>query len=111
MAEALCKKGAVVCAICRFASEQKLIAFTTTGFTNYKKAIERCSQHATSSTHNEAIMKFSAMHQPSIQSCLSSQSDNEAAAASSFCALETTISDEGPLVTGPSTSRTPRERW
>ena len=47
--------------------------FSATGFNNYKKPIKKFNQHAHSSVHQEAVMKCSAMSQPSIKSQLSSQ--------------------------------------
>ena len=70
------RRSKVFCACCRYAMAHKLIsfskrsdsAFLPTGFDNYKKAIEKFNQHASSSVHHEAVMKCSAISQPSIQS-------------------------------------------
>ena len=76
------KRNEVFCAYCRYAHSHGLITFarrgdqttfSATGFDNYKKAIEKFNHHAHSSVHQEAVMKCSAMSQPSIESQLSSQ--------------------------------------
>ncbi|KAI8511315.1 zinc finger, MYM-type [Branchiostoma belcheri] len=77
------KKRKVFCATCRYATSHKLIrlashrhsegAFISTGFKNYKKALEKFGTHESSSVHKLAVMKCSNITKPSIQSQLSSQ--------------------------------------
>ncbi|XP_078613923.1 zinc finger MYM-type protein 1-like [Branchiostoma floridae x Branchiostoma japonicum] len=71
----------VFCATCRYATQRKLFAlstkvepaFVTTGFDNYKKAIDKFDTHAESDAHKEAAMKCSAVSGPSISSHINSQ--------------------------------------
>lgn len=70
-----------VCINCRFAQKHKLLtfskksddAFTTTGFANYKKAIEKFDIHDKSDCHNEAKVKIAFLKGPSISTQLSTQ--------------------------------------
>ncbi len=69
-------RSKVICSYCRNAMAHKLVtfskrgdyAFLSTSFDNYKTAIEKFNQHASSSVHQEAAIKCSAISQPSIQS-------------------------------------------
>ena len=56
-----------------FARRSDQTTFSATGFNNYKKAIQKFNHHVHSSVHQEAVMKCSAMSQPSAESQLSSQ--------------------------------------
>lgn len=76
------KRNKVFCAYCRYAHSHGLITFarrgdqttfSATGFDNYKKGVDKFNHHAHSSAHQEAVLKCSAMSQPSIESQLSSQ--------------------------------------
>ena len=75
------KQQKVFCTYCQFAKTHNLLqfstrgdsAFTSTGFNNYKKAMEKFAQHAASATHQEAVMKCSAIAMPSIQTMMSTQ--------------------------------------
>ena len=49
------------------------IGFISTGFNNWKKALERFEQHAQSSIHKEAILKIELMDQPTILAIMSNQ--------------------------------------
>ena len=74
------KRQKVFCSYCRYAKAHTPIkfsthgdpAFTSTGFDNYKKLLERFGHHASSAVHRESTMPWSAAG-PSIQSRLSSQ--------------------------------------
>lgn len=46
------------------------MAFITTGFNNWKKALDRFEHHSQSSSHKEAILKIELMKQPDVVSML-----------------------------------------
>ena len=83
----------VFCFYCRYATQQKLLnfdkrsesTFTTTGFNNWKKALEKFRKHSVSITHHEAEMKWQQLQQPSISNKLNSQL--QSVQASRRCAL------------------------
>ena len=74
-------KKKVLCVNCRFAQNHKLLmfskkgdaAFITTGFGNYKKAIEKFEIHEKSDCHNEARVKIAFLKGPSISVQLNTQ--------------------------------------
>jgi len=47
--------------------------FTTKGFNNWKKALEKFKIHSLSITHCEAVMKFEQLQQPPVTSYLETQ--------------------------------------
>ena len=49
--------------------------FTTIGFNNWKKALEKFKTYSLSITHHEAVMKWQQLQQPSISSRLNAQAD------------------------------------
>ena len=70
----------VFCAYCRYCDAKGLLkdklsdrAFISSGFCNWKKALERFEQHAKSSVDKEALLAIEVMAQPSVLSQLSSQ--------------------------------------
>ena len=48
-------------------------AFTTSGFNNWKNALQRFEQHSQSRIHKEAMLKIEMLKKPSIGAQLSSQ--------------------------------------
>ena len=50
--------------------------FTTTGFNNWRKALEKFRKHSLSITHHEAEMKWQQLQQPSTSNRLNSQLQN-----------------------------------
>ncbi|XP_078679480.1 zinc finger MYM-type protein 1-like [Branchiostoma floridae x Branchiostoma belcheri] len=75
------KRCKVFCAPCRYAHQHKMIAFSThkepafvtSGFSNFKKGIEKFDKHAASEAHGEAVVKCSAITGQSIATQLNSQ--------------------------------------
>lgn len=73
----------VFCFYCRFAKKQNMLTFskkgedtfTTIGFNNWKKALEKFKTHSLSITHREAVMKWQQLQQPPISSRLNAQAD------------------------------------
>ena len=68
------------CGYCRYCITRNLLthktndaAFVSTGFCNWKKALERFNQHDLSNSHNEAVSKIRLVGQPSVVSQLQSQ--------------------------------------
>ena len=59
-------KNKVFCIYCRYAEKQKMLTFskrnestfTTTGYSNWKKALEKFKNHSLSISHHEAEMKW-----------------------------------------------------
>ena len=45
----------------------------TSGYSNWKKALQRFEQHSQSSSHQEALLKVQALKQPTVVSQLNSQ--------------------------------------
>ena len=74
-------KKKVLCINCRFAQSHKLLtflkkadaAFIISGFSNYKKAIEKFEIHEKSDCHNEASVKIAFLKGPSISVQLNTQ--------------------------------------
>ena len=48
-------------------------AFISSGFNNWKKALQRFEQHAQSNVHKEALLRIELMEQPTVLSQLSNQ--------------------------------------
>ena len=71
----------MLCVFCRYAKAHKMVTFclhsdptfTDSGFDNYKRAVEKLTQHEASMTHREAVMKCFAVCGPSIDSTLTTQ--------------------------------------
>ena len=68
------------CAYCRYCNERDLLtdklgeaAFVTTGFNNWKKALQRFEQHSQSSLHKEAVLKLELLKQPDVVAQLNTQ--------------------------------------
>ena len=56
-----------------------IFAFTDTGFTNWKKALERFEQHSRSDAHREVLMKINFLNQPFVSVQLDTQHKKEQA--------------------------------
>jgi len=71
-------KQKVFCYYCRYVDQHCTLnfsnrgedTFTTNGFNNWKKALEKFKTHALSITHREAVMKFQLLQQPPISNHL-----------------------------------------
>ena len=80
-------KKKTFCFYCRDVDRQGLItfsskaesAYTTVGFNNWKKAIEKFQKHATCSAHSEAVIKWQMMQKPPVnqQLCTQLQHDQQ----------------------------------
>ena len=80
-------KKKAFCFYCRDVDRQGLItfsskaesAYTTVGFNNWKKAIEKFQKHATCSAHSEAVIKWQMMQKPPVnqQLCTQLQHDQQ----------------------------------
>ena len=78
-------RSKVFCFYCRVASSKGFLtfsskreqAFTDTGFNNWKKAKQRFQEHEQCQAHKEAVLKVSALQQPSVASLLSHQLEQD----------------------------------
>lgn len=74
-------KKKVFCLYCRSVTKHGLLeysknshpAFIVDGFSNWKKAGEKFSNHASSHAHKEAVLKWSALHKPSVAEHLNTE--------------------------------------
>ena len=72
---------------CRYCDTRGLLkdrlsdgAFISSGFNNWKKALQRFEQHAQSNAHKEALLRIELMEQPTILSQLNTQLKKDQAA-------------------------------
>jgi len=74
-------KQKVFCFYCRYAEDHAILnfskrgedTFTTKGFNNREKALEKFKIHSLSITHREAVIKFEQLQQPPVTSYLETQ--------------------------------------
>ena len=71
------------CAYCRYVYKHNLLtdrssesAFITTGYNNWKKALQRFDNHSKSGSHKEAVLKIQQLKRPSVVTMLDSSHKN-----------------------------------
>ena len=86
-----CTRLKAYCAYCRYCSKRGMLrdklsgkAFISSGFNNWKKALERFEQHAQSNVHKEALLKIELMEQPTVIAQLNSMLKRDQAARREF---------------------------
>ena len=73
-------KKKAFCGFCRYGYSRRLLtdkntdtAFVYSGYSNWKKALRRFEQHATSKAHKEVVLKIEFLDQPSVTIMLRTQ--------------------------------------
>ena len=86
-----CTRLKAYCAYCRYCSKRGMLrdklsgkAFISSGFNNWKKALERFEQHAQSNVYKEALLKIELMEQPTVIAQLNSMLKRDQAARREF---------------------------